>query len=366
MLRDTPQGYRYLHREQRPIRRPVGGAGRRRRRWRRAPTRVRTLAAGVIVDPNISVPLPFAGLSYVDFDLFGTGTQLNAFFGGSLRAARGVGAVARREPLAARRAGRSASPRRTTTARSGRARGLRGEHPAAAGARVGLAAAAADAAGHVRAGYELDYTRLAAAPTRPRRSFVVPADQVVARRCGSRSKGSAAGGPGRRGGTRRGETGWRAWGRPRRTTIRRTPTFSATARPSRRSTPLTSTAGRPGSKRRLMGGHGPRPFQPLLLRDVRQPAARLSVGARPLRPRRAWCAGAVAWSAGGLRQARRFPRHRAGARSRFRQRLSELHRRWARRSKPPAPFGMLTARRVGLRVPRRERRRQRGALTSSG
>ena len=46
-------------------------------------SRVRTLAFGVIVDPNISQPLPFAGLSYLDFNLFGTGTQFNGFFGGS-------------------------------------------------------------------------------------------------------------------------------------------------------------------------------------------------------------------------------------------------------------------------------------------
>jgi hypothetical protein len=45
--------------------------------------RIRTLALGVIVDPNISVPLPFAGLSYVDFNLFGTGAQFSGFFGGS-------------------------------------------------------------------------------------------------------------------------------------------------------------------------------------------------------------------------------------------------------------------------------------------
>jgi hypothetical protein len=46
-------------------------------------TRIRTLAMGVIVDPNITTPLPFAGLSYVDFDLFGSGTQFSGFFGGS-------------------------------------------------------------------------------------------------------------------------------------------------------------------------------------------------------------------------------------------------------------------------------------------
>jgi hypothetical protein len=38
---------------------------------------------GVLIDPNITVPLPFAGLSYLDFNLFGTGTQLNGFFGGT-------------------------------------------------------------------------------------------------------------------------------------------------------------------------------------------------------------------------------------------------------------------------------------------
>jgi hypothetical protein len=48
-----------------------------------AATRVRTLALGVIVDPNISEPLPFAGLSYVDFDLWHTGAQFSGFFGGT-------------------------------------------------------------------------------------------------------------------------------------------------------------------------------------------------------------------------------------------------------------------------------------------
>jgi hypothetical protein len=76
MLRDTPGGYRYLTRE-----RDEAGAATPVVAGRAS--RVRTLAAGVIVDPNISIPLPFAGLSYVDFDLFGTGTQVNAFVGGS-------------------------------------------------------------------------------------------------------------------------------------------------------------------------------------------------------------------------------------------------------------------------------------------
>jgi len=81
MLRDTPEGFRYLKREPAnpdapaaAVVTPVPAA---------ASQRVRTLALGVIIDPNISTPLPFAGLSYVDFNLFGTGTQMNGFFGGT-------------------------------------------------------------------------------------------------------------------------------------------------------------------------------------------------------------------------------------------------------------------------------------------
>jgi hypothetical protein len=37
----------------------------------------------VLIDPNISRPLPFAGLNYTDFDFLRTGTQLNAFYAGS-------------------------------------------------------------------------------------------------------------------------------------------------------------------------------------------------------------------------------------------------------------------------------------------
>jgi hypothetical protein len=80
LLRDTPQGFRYLVRPE-----ASGTVSAAYVEPVVAPRvdRVRTLAAGVIVDPNISRPLPFAGLSYVDFNLFGTGAQLNAFFGGS-------------------------------------------------------------------------------------------------------------------------------------------------------------------------------------------------------------------------------------------------------------------------------------------
>jgi hypothetical protein len=83
MLRDTPQGYRYLTRA--PIKAPTAAtepriaepvvAGRA--------DRLRTIAFGLIIDPNISQPLPFAGISYIDLNLLGSGAQLNVFFGGS-------------------------------------------------------------------------------------------------------------------------------------------------------------------------------------------------------------------------------------------------------------------------------------------
>jgi hypothetical protein len=84
MLRDTPNGYRYLRKTE-GAHKPEGAAVGTEPTRIVAPRvdRIRTLAFGVIVDPNISVPLPFAGLSYVDFHLFGTGAQLNGFFGGT-------------------------------------------------------------------------------------------------------------------------------------------------------------------------------------------------------------------------------------------------------------------------------------------
>lgn len=81
MLRDTPEGFRYLRR------RPLEGEGQEGARAEpvveEAAERVRTVVFGTIVDPNITRPLPFAGISYVDFNLFGTGMQFNGFFGGT-------------------------------------------------------------------------------------------------------------------------------------------------------------------------------------------------------------------------------------------------------------------------------------------
>src|SRR5262245_52205771 len=89
MLRDTPDGYRYLKRQPQAqgdelkAGSPQADAGSRQLVTETRITRLTTLAFGVIVDPNITRPLPFAGLSYVDFDLFGTGAQFSGFFGGS-------------------------------------------------------------------------------------------------------------------------------------------------------------------------------------------------------------------------------------------------------------------------------------------
>ena len=81
MLRDTPQGYRYL--AGRSKRAAESASEAVERQVVKPAERVRTIVAGTIIDPNISNPLPFAGVSYVDFDLFGTGTQFNGFYGGT-------------------------------------------------------------------------------------------------------------------------------------------------------------------------------------------------------------------------------------------------------------------------------------------
>ena len=82
MLQDTAEGYRYLRRTGDPDA-PAAGAEPPRRVLAGKAQRVITLAAGVLVDPTIDHPLPFAGLGYVDFDFLGTGAQVNAFFGGA-------------------------------------------------------------------------------------------------------------------------------------------------------------------------------------------------------------------------------------------------------------------------------------------
>lgn len=209
MLRDTPDGYRYLRLD----RRGAGGDPAAAAAPEVAPRsdRVRTLAAGVILDPNISIPLPFAGLSYVDFNLFDTGTQFTAFFGGSY--AQAAFSIPSLRGTAWQLAGRAfgiASSYNDRAFRDGREiydENLR-QRPAHVSAwllrplspRLTL-----------RAGYDFDYTRLTAADSTAA-SFVVPADHVVH---GARLalEGQRAGWSGSLWWNPAVRAGWRAWGR---------------------------------------------------------------------------------------------------------------------------------------------------------
>ena len=173
MLRDTPEGFRYLRRdshgssgsEAEPV---LAGAAQR----------VRTLAFGVIVDPNISRPLPFAGLSYVDFNLFGTGAQINAFFGGTYgQLAFSVPSIAgTRWRLAGRAFGIASSynDRAFDNGREIYERNIR-QRPAHASTWV---LRPIGPQWSVRAGYELDYTAFGASELTSV-AFRVPHDQVA-------------------------------------------------------------------------------------------------------------------------------------------------------------------------------------------
>lgn len=175
MLRDTAEGYRYLRRERPNPGEPIAAvepivAARA--------DRIRTLAAGVIIDPNISVPLPFAGLIYVDFNLLDTGAQINAFFGGSFgQLAFSVPSLGGSRWQLAGRAFAIASSYNDRAFVQGRElyeQAIR-QRPASASvwmlrpltARVSL-----------RAGYDLDYARFSAAEETAT-DFLVPANQVV-------------------------------------------------------------------------------------------------------------------------------------------------------------------------------------------
>jgi hypothetical protein len=173
-------------------------------------SRIRTVAAGVIIDPNISNPLPFAGLSYVDFDLFGTGTQLNAFFGGSYgQMAFSVPSLGGSRWQLAGRAFGIVSSYNDRSFREGReiyAENIR-QRPAHA-SLWGLRPLTPRLS--IRVAYEFDYTDFARAPETAA-AFDVPADQVI--------HGARVAVDGQRGGwtasvwwnpARR--TGWRAWG----------------------------------------------------------------------------------------------------------------------------------------------------------
>jgi hypothetical protein len=211
MLRDTPQGFRYLRRDEgRSSSAPgaiavvPGIAGRA--------DRVRTLALGVIVDPNITRPLPFAGISYVDFNLFGTGTQFNGFFGGTYgQLAFSVPSVAGTRWQLAGRAFGIASSYNDRAFVGGRERYDEDIRQRPAAASVWMLKPLTPRIS-VRVGYDLDYTHFAAG-TETAPAFRVPANQVV--------HGARVALEGQRGGwnasvwlnpARR--SGWRGWGRP--------------------------------------------------------------------------------------------------------------------------------------------------------
>ncbi len=210
MLRDTPQGYRYLKRDA-ADREGTPAAAQAPPPVAEPATKVRALVAGVIVDPNISVPLPFAGLSYVDFDFLDTGAQVNAFFGGSYgQLAFSVPALGRTRWQLGGRAFAIASSYNDRSFRDGREvfeENLR-QRPASATAWLLRPVSPRFS---VRAAYELDYTYLAAAPETAA-SFLVPANQLVhgLRLSFEGQRGGWAGSlwwnPARR-------IGWRAWGR---------------------------------------------------------------------------------------------------------------------------------------------------------
>lgn len=75
MVRDTPQGMRYLVKEEGTTERVVKEG---------FDTDKLFLIGGVFYDDSLDFPLPLAGINYFSFDFKGTGNQLNAFFGGAL------------------------------------------------------------------------------------------------------------------------------------------------------------------------------------------------------------------------------------------------------------------------------------------
>lgn len=214
MMRDTPEGYRYLKREpgRQTARHTPGASIDAVPALADRAESVRTLAAGVIIDPNISLPLPFAGLSYVHFNLFDTGTQLNAFFGGSyLQAAFSAPSVAGSRWQLAGRAFGIASSYNDRAFRNGREIYDENLRQRPAHASIWLLRPVTPRVS-IRLGYELDYTRLQRA-SETADDFAEPADQLVhgARIAldGQRAgwAGSIWWNPARR-------SGWRPWGRP--------------------------------------------------------------------------------------------------------------------------------------------------------
>jgi hypothetical protein len=172
MLRETPEGLRYLLRGSR------GADGGPRRVAPRAGERIRAAVAGVLVDPNISVPLPFAGFSYVDLNLFNTGAQLNAFVGGTYgQLSWSLPSIGRSNWQAHGRAFVIAARYNDRAFRGGIEQYHENITQRPLHISAGLARPVFDQT-RVRLDYELDYTNFGRADTTAAR-FVVPADTVV-------------------------------------------------------------------------------------------------------------------------------------------------------------------------------------------
>jgi hypothetical protein len=172
MLRETPQGFRYLLRD------PDARDGANREVAPRAGERIRTAVFGVLVDPGITVPLPFAGFSYVDLNVFDTGAQLNAFFGGTYgQLSWSVPSLGGTRWQAHGRAFAIAARYNDRSFRDGIEQYDENLTQRPAHVSAGVMRPLSPRF-RVRLGYELDYTALDRADS-TRATFVVPPDPVV-------------------------------------------------------------------------------------------------------------------------------------------------------------------------------------------
>ena len=299
------------------------------------------------------MPLPFAGLSYVDFNLFGTGTQFSGFFGGSYGqlafSAPSLGGT--RWQLAGRAFAIASSYNDRAFVEGASNTTL--EHPAAPRAGVGLAAAAADARASRSASATTGITPGSRAATSTDAGVRRAGRPDRPRRAASRSTRSAAAGTARSGGTRRIRTGWRTWGVPGYARVgdpaqRRLPAVRRVTCCVRR---VIARGWSPGSRRRGWAAA-------ISIASAATRSARSTIDCTAIRRRlfdtiaAPCCAAPLAWSASKLRAPGRLCRRRRGARSGFRPRVAQLHR--LRRGGRSAGAVRHAGRgRVGLRLARR-------------
>lgn len=172
MLRETPRGFRYLLRD------PDAPDAAVREVVPRAGERIRTAVFGVLIDPGITVPLPFAGFSYVDLNVFDTGAQLNAFFGGTYgQLSWSVPSLGGTRWQAHGRAFAIAARYNDRSFRDGVEQYHENLTQRPAHVSAGVVRALSPRL-RVRLGYELDYTALERADTTAA-TFVVPPDPLV-------------------------------------------------------------------------------------------------------------------------------------------------------------------------------------------